>query len=158
MTPWRAVLTPARLDGRTLGLLCETLTQLDVWSLEEDPSIPLIYVAGVPYEPDEEALAGRPEQWRSIPWVLWDWRVRGKGADCKRLAPWRCAEARVRFGYDRARCVWTPSWDIKKGRVLWHVTVDLGDGSVPEDPSAILGMRAPVTAAAVGGLPCFPRS
>jgi hypothetical protein len=158
VTPWRAEFTPGRLDGRTLGLLCETLTQLDVWELEEDPSVPLIYVSGVPYEPDRDALAGRPEQWRSVRWVIWDWHARHRGADCKRLAAWRCAEMRVRHGLPNARCVWTPSWDMQNGRVLYHVTVDPGDGSLAEDPSEILGMRAQVPAAVVGGLPWFRRS
>jgi hypothetical protein len=150
MRPWAATITPPQLDARSLGLLCDTITQLNCWYLEDVPETPLIYLSGVRYGSDEDALAGGPEDWNCIPGVLADAR-RGKGVDCKRLAAWRCAELRVRLGYRRARCVWTQAWDGE--RVLYHVFIEYGDGracscslfpslhAAHEDPSAILGMH-----------------
>jgi hypothetical protein len=144
MRPWGATIRPPRLDARTLGLLCDTTTTLNVWYLQEHPETPLIYLSGVRYGSDYVALHGGAENWDTIPWVLQDAR-RGIGVDCKRLAAWRCAELRVRCDMG-ARCVWTSAWDGR--RVLYHVFVELEDGT-QEDPSAILGM--PTTPAHVAG-------
>lgn len=148
MRPWAATFTPALLDERTLELLCDTLTTLDVWYLREHPEAPLLYASGIRYASDADALEGHPESWVTIPWLIRR-AASGKGTDCKNLAAWRCAELRVRHGQPRARCVWSRFWDGR--RVIYHVAVQLEDGSV-EDPSAILGMHTPELAG-VGGIP-----
>lgn len=134
MRPWSATITPPQLDRRTLALFCELLTELDAQYLADHPETPLLYESGVWYEPDEDAIMGEPESWRSIPWVIVDAK-RGKGADCKRLAAWRTAEARVRHGFSRAVCDSTVTWG--GDRWLYHVFTDLGDGT-QEDPSALI--------------------
>lgn len=143
MRCWSACIVPPTLDGRTLDLLTESLTQLNCWFLEDNPDAPLLYASGVRYSHDEDALSGRPEQWHSIPHTIDRWERLGLGADCKRLAAWRCAELRVRHR-ERARCDHDERED-PYGRLLFHVFVRRADGSI-EDPSEILGMVEHVAA------------
>jgi hypothetical protein len=98
--PWSATVTPPVLDGRYLDSLCELLTQWNVLYLEDTPGVPDLYLSGVRYASDTQAIAGGPEEWLSIPWLIHRARTYGLGADCKKLCAWRAAELRVR---DRER-------------------------------------------------------
>lgn len=156
MRPWSATIIPPQLDGRTLDLFCELLTELNADYLRQTPGVPDLYASGVRYASDAQALAGGPEDWPTIPWLIHRWNTARIGADCKKLAAWRAAELRVRGGEKRARCVAEASWDGRGGgRVLWHVSVKRQDGSI-EDVSAHLGMHEhlaanPIPAALVAG-------
>jgi hypothetical protein len=155
--PWSATITPPTLDGRTLDAFCELLAQLNVWYLEDTPGCPDLYASGVRYASDAQAIAGGPEDWPAIPWLIFRWNRWGIGADCKKLASWRVAELRVRDRERGARCVHESRWE--GGRVLYHVLVQRADGS-REDPSVALGMREylarnPIPALVSGARPWF---
>lgn len=89
---------------------------------------PEIYKSGVRYRPD---VVGK-ERWWDIPQIL-----RAGYGDCKKLAPWRAAELRVRHSV-QARAL-PVLQTMANGIILVHVIVELPDGRT-EDPSRLLGM------------------
>lgn len=106
------------------------LVMVDCVFLKLRPRFPRLYDAGVEYREEPE---GGPEEFASIPVVY-----KRKWGDCDDLAPWLCAERRVRDGL-RAKI--RVSWKRSKrtGRKVFHVTVRLPNGKI-EDPSLRLGM------------------
>jgi hypothetical protein len=131
--PWVAAVRPSQLDGRRLERLLWFLVEDNVDFLAENPDTPLLYESGVRYRPED----GR-EEWDAIPWVLENWRTKRQGSDCEDLAAWRAAELRVRG--ENASCTWVAYRE--PGKLVYHIRVRRGDGSL-EDPSVLLGMRAP---------------
>lgn len=118
-----------KISDRVLGIMLEMLTRIDMVWLEENPSTPLLYQAGVHYQ---EEPPGQ-EDWQDIPTC-----IRMGIADCEDLCAWRAAELRVRFGIN-AQPVFTHR-TRPDGGSLYHILVRLPDGQL-EDPSRILGMR-----------------
>ncbi len=112
--------------------MLESLVLADVLYLQENPSTPSVYQAGLVYEPEEIGH----DDWRDIPAVL-----EHKGGDCEDLACYRVAELRVREG---EACKPYITWQLVNSKqygqfTLYHIRVLRKDGSI-EDPSKILGM------------------
>jgi hypothetical protein len=117
---------------KILRSLLDSLILVDSLYLLSAPSTPLLYEAGLHYEPEE---LGR-DDWRDVPSVL-----DHKGGDCEDLACWRVAELRLRFGviaepYVTGKLVNSPKWGPF---TLYHIRVLFPDGHI-EDPSKNLGM------------------
>ena len=112
-----------------LSPMLRALTDIDASYLLATPSAPLLYDSGVVYRMDP---TGR-ELWWDIPRVL-----RERAGDCKKLACWRAAELRIRYGVEAHAL---PVMQSLSGDVLVvHVVVQYPDG-MTEDPSRRLGMR-----------------
>jgi hypothetical protein len=116
-----------------------------------------LYQTGVRYHEEpptfvtfSDGRRERVEEFAAIPVVL-----ARKWGDCDDLAPWRCAELRNAGEQASIRIQWKRQ---SNGRKLFHILVrrprDIGDfdhrfmrrapdGSVIEDPSRALGMKAP---------------
>jgi hypothetical protein len=114
-------------DLRTVAVLLEALTTLDLVWLDERPQTPRLYESGVRYEPEDGS-----ELWPVIPIVL----ARGFG-NCDHLAAWRAAELRHDGHTDAiAFPVRVPS----APNVVHCLVSRDRSGRHIEDPSARLGM------------------
>ncbi len=123
-----------RQSQDTLALLLECLVQMNEKILRERSDIPLLYDAGVRYDPEPLGQ----ENWQDC---VTTWK-RGRG-DCEDLSAWRAAELRVRMGAS-ARCIYT--WKkLPNGVLMYHIKVEYtgADGQRhEEDPSRRLGMNS----------------
>lgn len=117
-----------------LNVLIRALAEIDAEYLRRHPETPLLYKSNIPYVPEQESQ----ERWQDIPTTL-----KRRQGDCEDLAAWRAAELNVRAGIDARPEVYV-SKVFPDGRRLYHVIVRLPNWDV-EDPSFILGMRAPST-------------
>lgn len=93
--------------------------------------VPDIYESGVVYREEPKGLGY--EDFAPIPTIL----SRGWG-DCDDLAPWLCAQCRMKGEKAKIRIQWKTL--RPKGSKLFHIVVRHEDRSI-EDPSAKLGMR-----------------
>lgn len=130
--PLGVLVTPLDFSEESVQRLLDLLLELDLDYLREHPDTPLLYQSGVRYLYE---VPDRAEQWLSVPWLRLNARRPDVLADCKGLSCWRAAELRLRGEDARPTC---HSRRIA-GRVVVHVRVVRGDGSL-EDPSAALGM------------------
>lgn len=119
---------PARAAAFNASL--EGLTRLNEHILQ-GAAMPPLYSAGVVYRKEPR------EVWRHAADVY----AEGWG-DCEDLAAWRAAELRT-TGQDPRAAVVT----YKSGPKRYHAVVARGSGAI-EDPSRVLGMRAPTAAPA----------
>lgn len=133
-TPEAIAFSLDALNAGVYGLMLQNMA----W-IKHYPQTPRLYRSGVIYKPEvhREDLGGSVveygEDWKTIPWVLYD----GYG-DCEDLGAWRAAELRVQGVNAR------PDVKIRKlpnGHWRAHVRVKYPDGHI-EDPSAKLGMYA----------------
>lgn len=125
---------PSPVDVRALNIFVRALCAYDVLWLQRHPEAPNLYESGVRYKTQPVGC----EHFRPIPLII----AAGSG-DCDQLAPWRCAELRVRKGIKAMP-------EVKQmGPNLYHVFCRLPNGKV-EDISARLGMPVPARIAAVG--------
>ena len=122
------------VDRDQLTVLLRALCALDMLYLRSHPDTPDLKKSGVVYK----TQPGGCERFLTIPMIL----QRGSG-DCDQLAPWRCAELRVRHGIKAFPEV------RKMSDHLWHVYVRCPNGKV-EDISAHLGMPVPPSLAKLG--------
>lgn len=107
--------------------LLDLMTEVDEHWLRTHPGGRPLYESGVRYSQE-----GRGDEvWQAVP-VIRD------TADCEDLACWRAAELRVSGEDPDARAV-ARGKPLAPGRVLYHVVVQRGDGTI-EDPSRKLGM------------------
>lgn len=113
-------------NAKALEALLMLLTEINCYYLRTRPPVAPLYNAGVYYS--------RTTVWDSIPALY----MRGYG-DCKSLTAARVAEL-LTHGYSRVRPVFR--FDRNRRGTMFHILVMYPDGS-PEDPSKILGMRAP---------------
>lgn len=112
----------AALDAALAGLQGLAEAELSMVRL------PPLYQSGVRYQREPRG---------SEHWLLPS-QVLGRGAgDCEDLAAWRAAELRT-SGEDP----FAQALALRSGPRTWHAAVIRGDGTI-EDPSAVLGMRAP---------------
>lgn len=125
---------PSPVDVKALNIFVRALCAYDVLWLKRHPETPDLYKSGVRYKSQPAGC----EHFAPIPLVL----AAGSG-DCDQLAPWRCAELRVRHGVKAMP-------EVKQmGPALFHVFCRLPGGKV-EDVSARLGMDVPPKLAQVG--------
>jgi hypothetical protein len=116
------------LDVKSLEILLECLTRLDLHYLYQNPNTPPIYESGVVYERESAST----EEWLTIPEIL----ARGVG-DCEDLACWRAAEYRYQGIQAHPFVTRMPT---RSDRPLYHVRIRLANGRTIEDPSRELGM------------------
>lgn len=127
---------PLDVTRAMLGIGLRSLVAMNVvWLMRHRETTPMLYDAGVVYEREP---AGQ-EEWQTIPAVL----TQGSG-DCEDLAAWRVAELQTLGalnipGGDRGARIITKTKRLPTGKLLIHVLVRRGDGSI-EDPSLMLGM------------------
>jgi hypothetical protein len=114
--------------------LCEALIAIDRRYLARNP-VPALYDVGIRYKEQPEGV----EDWYDIPTAIYEGRC-----DCKSLACWRIAELR-NAGVNATVDVMPQA--IEGGMWLYHIRVVFPDGTI-EDPSLILGMGQPESAAA----------
>lgn len=110
----------------TFTAALEGLTALDQQILRENPGLPSLYEAGVSY------TAESTSKWRNVLDC-----IKSKNGDCEALAPWRAAELRETGEDPGAHVLVYPS-----GTSKFHAVVLKSDGTI-EDPSVLLGMKAP---------------
>ncbi len=115
--------------GVWLTPLLDAFTSINEAYLLSRLDTPMLYDSGVRYQADP----ANQERWWDIPQIY-----RARFGDCKKLAPWRAAELRVRRSI-AARCL-PVMQESYQGVMLVHVIVELPDGRT-EDPSRILGMK-----------------
>lgn len=118
----------SRMLGLAIRPLLEALVTIDQLYLMTH-HVPSIYQCGVVYR--EEPKSQPYEDFAPIPSIL----SRGWG-DCDDLAPWLCAECRMRGEKAKIRIQWKKLRDGK----MYHIVVRHQNGSI-EDPSRKLGMR-----------------
>lgn len=115
-----------------LRSMLESLILADTFFLAEHPGTPLLYEAGLRYQPEEIGH----DDWRDVPSIL-----DHKGGDCEDLASWRVAELR-HLHNENAQPYITYNL-VRSARfgtfTLYHIRVQRADGTI-EDPSRILGM------------------
>lgn len=114
--------------GVWLVPMLRAFTDINEAYLRSRLNTPDLYESGVFYREDPPGK----EIWRDIPRIL-----RVGHADCKKLAPWRAAELRVKKSI--AATAIPVLQTMASGVILVHVIVELPDGRT-EDPSRILGM------------------
>lgn len=107
--------------------LLDLMVEVNEYWLRKKPSEPPLYEGGVRYSQEGRG----DETWQAVP-VIRD------TADCEDLACWRAAELRVTGEDPDARAIFRGQ-PVAPRRVLYHVVVQRGDGSI-EDPSKRLGM------------------
>jgi len=117
--------------GLAIKPLLDANVHLNQLILTAVPGIPGIYKSGVRYQ--EENPTQGYEDFALIPAIL----QRGWG-DCDDLAPWRCAELRMRGEPAGIRIQWKRN--PRDGSKLYHIVVRRANGDI-EDPSLKLGMR-----------------
>ncbi len=110
-----------------LRMALRLLTDMNVWILTKNPSIPSIYNGRVIYKPEP---LGK-EEWLTVDKI----HERGNG-DCEDLACARAAEYQIKGVPAEPDCFarWT------HGLLLIHIFTRMPDGSI-EDPSSRLGMK-----------------
>lgn len=133
-------LTSSKVLGLAIRPLLEAMVIADMLYLQLHKDVPPLYSAGVRYENEPTwTFQGEPvEEFASIPIVI----ERGWG-DCDDLAPWRCAELRLKAKEPaKIRIQWQRPLlpDGSRGRKYFHIVVRRADSSI-EDPSAKLGMH-----------------
>lgn len=139
---FQGVIVPSHAE-RSLKILLDCLTGINLSYLRDNPQTPELYKAGVRYQrevPEEYAFfrgaewvkKGTGELFRDIPEVI----AKG-GGDCEDLVAWRVAELRYRGVQARPTFRWQ---ELKGGRMLYHILVNHPDGGI-EDPSRALGME-----------------
>lgn len=110
--------------------LCSLIELVMTQARREVAALPDLYKSGAKYIPQPSAACAfrSPKDVHSR-----------KGGDCKQLVVWRIAELR-----EKARENATPRiiWLADKKGLSAHAQVRRADGTI-EDPSLILGMRAP---------------
>lgn len=130
--------TPEGIERVTLGVperelayvaLLDALTAIDVWTRMRWSFPPLLsHAASVQYHPEPPGS----EVWASTAALF----LRGKG-DCEDLA---CDVAATYQLDGIAARAMLQLEELRPTADMWHVVVELPDGSI-EDPSAALGMR-----------------
>lgn len=135
-------LVRSKVLGLAIRPLLEAQVLNDMLYLSLHKDVKPLYTSGVRYEEEPHwTFQGEPvEEFATVPVVL----KRGWG-DCDDLAPWRCAELRLRHRENaKIRIQWQrqqlPNGQL--GRKYFHIVVRRADGSI-EDPSLKLGMGAP---------------
>lgn len=135
-----------RGNARSWLILLESLVEINVAILEDEPDFPALYGSGVRYRREVE------ERWVDCAGVL-----RDLVEDCDSLSAWRAAELRVRGwrallpgqpGYREAKRLRLQSIDAQvflrrpKNDSLYHALVvyRVGRELYEDDPSARLGM------------------
>jgi hypothetical protein len=115
-----------------LQSMLESLILADTLYLKQTPATPLLYEAGLRYEPEEIGH----DDWRDIPAIL-----DHKGGDCEDLACYRVAELRLLYGENANPYITYSMVHSARHGVfcLYHIRVARADGTI-EDPSKILGM------------------
>lgn len=125
--------------GLAIRPILEACVLNDMLYLALHKNVPALYASGVRYENEPHwTFQGEPvEEFAAIPIVM------GRGwGDCDDLAPWRCAELRVK---SRENAKIRIQWQRQKlpggklGRKYFHIVVRRADNTI-EDPSAKLGM------------------
>lgn len=137
----------SKVLGLAIRPILEACVLNDMLYLALHKNVPGLYESGVRYEEEPHwTFQGEPvEEFASIPICI----ARGWG-DCDDLAPWRCAELRLRARENaKIRIQWQRQRlpGGKLGRKYFHIVVRRADDSV-EDPSAKLGMHDRIPKAA----------
>jgi hypothetical protein len=115
-------------NAATFAALLEGFVRLNQWMLTHHSQVPPLYQAGVRYQREDGT-----EIWKPAPRVFSD-----RFGDCEDLAAWRAAELRLAGEMD-ARAI---AIRLRSGSRVWHAVVQRASGDI-EDPSVILGMKAP---------------
>lgn len=140
---------------RSMLALLEALVQINCIYIENDPSLPTLYEAGIRYDrttPPPGSACG-DDDWQDMIVCL-----RRRIADCEDLSCYRVADLRMRFGVKAKPYV---ALRVSPGRMgvnnhEYHIQVEWPkglrsypstvfekDGRILEDPSVLLGMNAP---------------
>lgn len=114
-------------------------TDINEWTMRQH-DFPLLYEAGVKYQPEDLEHNYRNGYEEDIKDVVELYRT-GHG-DCDDIATVRAAELRVKFGIQAVPCIMWKfiTGDDGKKVLLIHVLVMLPDGTI-EDPCVVLGME-----------------
>lgn len=114
--------------AEAIGDMVNALALIDARWLRARPAAPLLYQAGLRYQPEPPGQ----ERWQNVAAVL----ARRTFFDCEDICAWRLAELRIRGIDVRPYVTWSR---LPNGEDLYHVRVLWPDGRI-EDPSRVLGM------------------
>lgn len=119
-----------------LGMLLETLVNINYLYLKEFPQTPRIYQSGIKYQPEKYGA----EDFKDIGQLLEEAKQTGDlVGDCEDLAAWRVAEARAMdgLGPNEAFIEWIEA--VFDGATVYHIRANIK--GVREDVSKIVGRK-----------------